>query len=1056
MTKRVMNKIISKIQFIIYSFFTFVLSLVIITVASLSYGINIPSLVLPGFKAEQLYIKLNKKIILKAKTVTVTLSNNSIEEVPLFEIPKVSPILDFVRTNFSKISIETLNIDNNIVSFSYMDKPLKDTDNSISYKGNNINALIFFKIYDDYVLTSIDHFVHKPTKIKIEGEGVYDFKEEMSFSQFKLIFADCAEVEIYTKENAHRLAFTAESNTFVTIKPIIDLFDLKPSISKWIVDYNQALTFKLVQAKGLHDYTDMNLILNTLYLSAKEKYVSYTFNEKLSPIVAKEVDITFTKGTLNVLPKNAFYNKHPIQDSDIKIDFNTEHVLLDLDLDVKTRASQDIIDIVEAYNIPLPLLQKSGETEANINLHIDLWTEKAEAKGQFFIKDSIIELDGIAYRLKNAAVRLNKSFLSIDTANISYKNMFRAKLNGSLDLKELVGDFYFNTDYINFDLANKQTLNLNDKTQIHLQYTKDSELIHFNTTQWKIDKQAFVLRKNSLRPRKKFSPIIRFSDLQIKGLGLADANLSGEFDLNKDYVNIEAELYNIKYQNKDLNISSTDLIHFNVIRDKNITHINFSDPYTLCINDANLSVKATRLRIKDDYLDIYGINLDLDNHFSTRLSIHHNLKEDTAEFTLEDTKVFSEDVLFIGPKFKVKYKEKNNKYYFDAKKLALQLILDKEHKKTVRMNDISKLHPYSELLKTYAYKQGSAKLNFNKNDISIYAAIENFKPLFVENKKEITQYKVRGNYKNNFLDLNINKKIHLQYKEDVNITVKDLDFNLYPILDYIKHSSKKDTKSKLKVFINASHSNVYLGKAGRRAIANTIEIEIEKSKVNAKLYYKEGGILFQSEGDNFSLYANGLDDSFMNALFKFSTFEGGELSASVSGNFKNYHTDMNINDTVIKDYTVLNNTLAFFNTIPALVTFSVPGYSSKGLKVSKAYASFDTNDSIVNIENLQMNSKELIITAEGSSDLENETIDVLMQVKTDIGSSAKDIPLVGYIIFGDDSISTTVHVHGSLKDPEVDTSAAKSVLIAPYNILKRTITLPLKLLDIFDDEEKKK
>ncbi len=103
-----------------------------------------------------------------------------------------------------------------------------------------------------------------------------------------------------------------------------------------------------------------------------------------------------------------------------------------------------------------------------------------------------------------------------------------------------------------------------------------------------------------------------------------------------------------------------------------------------------------------------------------------------------------------------------------------------------------------------------------------------------------------------------------------------------------------------------------------------------------------------------------------------------------------------------------------------------------------------------------MNSKELIITAEGSSDLENETIDILMQVKTDIGSSAKDIPLVGYIIFGDDSISTTVHVHGSLKDPEVDTSAAKSVLIAPYNILKRTITLPLKLLDIFDDEEENK
>ena len=105
------------------------------------------------------------------------------------------------------------------------------------------------------------------------------------------------------------------------------------------------------------------------------------------------------------------------------------------------------------------------------------------------------------------------------------------------------------------------------------------------------------------------------------------------------------------------------------------------------------------------------------------------------------------------------------------------------------------------------------------------------------------------------------------------------------------------------------------------------------------------------------------------------------------------------------------------------------------------------------INDTKVDSKELIITARGKSDLKKETIDLLMQVKTDIGSTAKDIPVIGYIIFGEDTVSTTVRVHGELKDPKVESAVAKSVIVAPLNIIKRTITLPLQVLDLFEEKE---
>ncbi len=268
-----MSNIISKIQFTIYSLFAFIISLSIIVYASLIYGISLPLVILPQFKAEQLYIKLDKKLIFEAKRIEVTIRNKDKYEVPLLKTPAITPFLDFARKNFSKIKIDELYIGKNIVAFSYNSNSKEVLENSISYKGNGIDGLITFDIHDKYAYLKIDNLFHEKTNILIEGEGVYEFHNQKAFTKLKLTLPSCADINLYIKNNDDIIAFVAKSNLITNIKPIVDLFELKPSITKWILEYNKASSYEILQASGLYDYNNIDLILETLYIQAKEKIV---------------------------------------------------------------------------------------------------------------------------------------------------------------------------------------------------------------------------------------------------------------------------------------------------------------------------------------------------------------------------------------------------------------------------------------------------------------------------------------------------------------------------------------------------------------------------------------------------------------------------------------------------------------------------------------------------------------------------------------------------------------------------------------------------------------
>jgi len=319
--------------------------------------------------------------------------------------------------------------------------------------------------------------------------------------------------------------------------------------------------------------------------------------------------------------------------------------------------------------------------------------------------------------------------------------------------------------------------------------------------------------------------------------------------------------------------------------------------------------------------------------------------------------------------------------------------------------------------------------------------------LVVKNNIELEDYAIKGkiNSKTKKIYLNINDEININIDDDVRVKTKNIGINIDEILNLINNRNSTSNKSSNKIIFNSKNCYLYIDK-NRRIISDTINLQSLNNSVTAQLSYHGAQAGFKLENSEFHLYGDNFDDKFMENLFALSKFKDGTLAFSINGSTTEYGGIFIVKDTTVLDYKILNNILAFVNTIPSLVTFNLPGYSSKGLPVKEAYMNFNAKDGVYNITDISLNSPELDILGRGTANIKMNTINLDLNLKTDLGSDMSKIPAVGYILFGDNSISTSINVTGSLSNPDVHSKLAQEIIVAPLNIIKRTLLFPYKLL----------
>jgi len=624
-----------------------------------------------------------------------------------------------------------------------------------------------------------------------------------------------------------------------------------------------------------------------------------------------------------------------------------------------------------------------------------------------------------------------------------YEDIASSHLDILFDAKKDIGKLDFRLDDVSFKKLNLALKK--NKEPLHVEYIMNpkKDYIKVANSKWVFDGDLFEIEKMKI-PFNFEKLSLNIPPVKIHSDDKLDAIASGKLlfkplraDINLNIAKLHK--YNTRLNQDQLNLSVKYDDKLRISSDSKISLKTSKDIYN--ISGLDISLNNQQLSIKD-------MNVSIENILQSNLSLEYNLIEDNGHIDINNINISNnifDEIFKKDTTTRLDIKKVKDDIIINSKYYDLKYILN-DYEWKVSVNSINNIAKESKIFRM-GKKYNTSHINFLFKSDYKYA-------ILVKGNNPIHKYSISGKVrtKKDLIDIDVNRFLHIEIDDNIKIKTKNIGFYLNDIINFISEldsDGKKDTKA---VYLEAKNSYVFLSK-DRHAAADLITFKYINNILTIQLIHKKGKANFEYKNDAFILKGENFEDTFMNELFALSKFKGGRLNFLVAGDKKRYKGLVHIKDSKIMDYKILNNVLAFVNTVPSLLTFRMPGYNKNGLDIDKLYFDFQYKNHIYNISNLLVKSKELDIVGKGDASIKNNTIDMDLNLKTKLGSSVSKIPVVGYILLGDDTVSTSLKLNGKLDDPQVTTRVAKDIVVAPWNILKRTFTYPMKL---FENDNKKK
>ena len=210
-------------------------------------------------------------------------------------------------------------------------------------------------------------------------------------------------------------------------------------------------------------------------------------------------------------------------------------------------------------------------------------------------------------------------------------------------------------------------------------------------------------------------------------------------------------------------------------------------------------------------------------------------------------------------------------------------------------------------------------------------------------------------------------------------------------------------------------------------------------------------------GKELKIWAEGIGDRMLHALIHFDGIRNGRYTLHLQGNpEKGYSGEILIRGGVLTGFKAYNRLIAMINTVPALMSFSSPGFSNKGFELKKGTILFTLKGDQLRLGRILLVGKSSTIAGRGTVNLANGRLDVELAIRTarEMGKAISSIPVVGYILFGKDkSLTAGVKITGTLQKPKIHTNPVGEALLYPLDLLRRTLTAPAHLSEPKPDEE---
>jgi len=385
-------------------------------------------------------------------------------------------------------------------------------------------------------------------------------------------------------------------------------------------------------------------------------------------------------------------------------------------------------------------------------------------------------------------------------------------------------------------------------------------------------------------------------------------------------------------------------------------------------------------------------------------------------------------------------------------------IMNRPEDMLLQIADIAKIKPY---IKDLGLKVSGGNLDIMTKDFETYT----FKGLlhrdscFFYEKDNVclTRVPCSGTITKNGIEFYaFNKRLY--FNEDRSqVKLKNLNIDLKEFLS----SEMKTKKNKSKKTYVITGKNSKLRYDEYTLLTDNYKIKIKPNgNINAKGSLDGNSVSLIKNGKQFSIQALRMTDKMLHPLINFDGLKRGRYTYKSSGDpEKVMKGKIIIEGGVMSDFKAYNNTLAFINTIPALATLNSPGFSNKGFKIEEGVANYRKIGDKIIFDSIHIRGKSSTIVGKGELDLKKRTINMNMAIQTarELGKVVGSIPVLGYILMGEDkSMTVGLKITGSLDKPKVETSATKEILSLPFDLIKRTFQAPAHAVKKKEPEPEKK
>ena len=1026
---------------------------------ALKKGIGFDQWMAGGVKLEKFHIRLDKKLVLDIGNISVTAEKKQQRKsIDLTGIKKVMVFADLTRRLFESISIRKISENDTIATFAYsangsgsltMKDPAFSLETGLAFSGSKL---------------SLDIKEFKSITYRSQASGMIrmDIDHETMIADIQANLAGSLPLTLHCEGDRNQLSFEGSSTEIVhDIKPIVELFELGPDIQPWISDYLKGSGFKLSTIKGIIPFAAPARIFQTLYGKASVQDTEYSFEGKLPSIKAPSTDVVFENGILKIYPHQPTYAGIDAGTSWLDIDFNPDEPVLSAYIRTKALLGKEILALLDFYEIHLPFQQTQGLTDADLTLRINLVKLEVTADGNFSVAAGAFEHDRQTYSVTSSAISLLNDEVTIKELNIGIQDILRMKAEGKLRVASRQTDLNIAVEKLDLPMEDTRLILDNTERPLLLQYhwNQGGEILTASESDWKIGMvSAKAAGFTASFHAEDFSGTLPKTQVIVSPY--TQLLLSGDFNLKKPGFNFIADLQEWKSDGLKL-----DQAHFPVtlILEKNL-QVSADRESQWLIKGEKVQVAPFKLNYASKKVTINQAGLRLNSIFDGAIRGKFDFSTGKGSFILDRLKIGTEDkdrMDFAGKNLQAEISSQADALTVAIPELGLSYKRNQASGWLLHIEELGKLYDRSAFMQRYNLMQGTIDV-WGTSDSPPYlfsGHITSPYSFLVKDNIPLNEYSFNGKYDGGSWVTTINNDVILNYSDRITITSNGIGYNFSAFRDFFTDHPREEKEGEESIpdlDLKADNSSFYLNPF-QSAPIDGLRLHADGGKLTGQLTFRKGKAELEMNSTHFTLLGQDFDEEFLQKILKDSKMTGGKLSFYVSGLLTKFKGVMKIEDGIYKGGAILHNILTFVNTVPDLISFSIPEYSLSGLPFKEIYAGYSYDNHIVDVNMFALESNAIDMMGTGVLNFQDNTIKMNIDLVSKMKQNVSKIPLLGYLLVGDNKQPTiTLEVHGALDDPEVNTSVYKEIIKTPFDILLRTISLPshwLKQLESLGGEK---